>query len=233
MKPFFLKLLQFRTRSVTQEGLTLVEAVVAMVISTIVLTAMAPPLLFSAATRVQTRKVEQAQAFARQELDRVRAALTRKQGIAQTKETGTLPPQSSTSPLSDTPPPNTVVASYSELDSPAKAFKADIDLDGEDDVLVQLIRDQGIRFGSGAAKDELAAFEMGIRVYDVAAAKHLDKLSDPPKPASLQMTKGLGERLTNPLAVMYTEVSRSDLRLSLQEYREYICQVKPSKCPSD
>jgi type II secretory pathway pseudopilin PulG len=226
MKSYICLLQQLQNKSITssQKGLTLVEALAAIVITTVILTAMAPPILFSAATRVQSRKVEQAQAIARQELDRVRTALAQEQGVPQSEEDGIIPPVG-TLPLHETGAPQTAVTERSNLNNSNNALEMDADGDGDNDFLIQLIRDEGVRFSSGAAANQLAVFQMGIRVYDIAAEDNLgDSLET--TPASLQMTKGLGQRATHPLAVLYTEVSRSDLNLSVQEYREYICDVK-------
>lgn len=225
MKPYLKYLLEYQQKTfpLSQKGLTLVEALAAIVITTVIMTAMAPPLLFSAATRVQSQKFEQAQGTARQELDRVKAALSRSAGVPQSEETGMVPPESSNSTLSEAAPPTEIITDRSNLDDPSKALAFDADGDGENDFFVQLIRDQGVRFSAGEAAEQLAVFQIGIRVYDIAAEDNLGSLNV--EPASLQMTQALGERTTNPLAVSYTEISRSDLKLSLQEYREYICQV--------
>lgn len=212
----------------TSEGLTLVEALAALVIATIILAAAAPPLLLSAATRVQARKTEQAQAIAREEIEQVRGILSREEGIAPGNETGNIPPKASTSVLNNVDGPSTLVSDRANLDDPEKALTLDIDGDGENDFFVQLIRDQGVRFSAGSAEGQLAIFQMGVRVYDIAADENLDSLNT--QPASLQMTNGLAERSTNPLAVTYTEISRSDLKPSLDEYREYICDTQPASC---
>lgn len=223
--PLLLRL-QPKKKPFPEGGLTLIESIVAMVISTVILTSLAPPLLFSAATRVQSRKVEQAQGIARGELDRVRAALSREQGISQNNEVGNIPPASNTTPLVDTAAPNNLVQSRSDLTTPDNALEVDVDGDGENDFFVQLIRNEGVRFDAGGSSGQLAAFRMGIRVYDHFAADNLGSLNT--DPASLQMTQGIAQRATNPLAVTYVDVYRSDLNLSLQETREYVCQVQPS-----
>lgn len=219
---------QLKKKRSSERGLTLVESLAAMVISTVILTTLAPPLLFSAATRVQSRKFEQAQSILNQEFDRVRATLAREQGIAQSKEAGNLPPASSTSPLSDTQAPTNLVSDRASVDTTGKALEVDVDGDGENDFFVQLMRSEGIRFNAGSSRNQLAAFEMGIRVYDIAARDNLTAGNLNTEQASLNVTKDLGQRLTNPLAVGYTIIRRSDQDLSLQETREEICQRKPS-----
>lgn len=229
MKPIFILLsTQIKQKQLASErsdqGLTLIESLAAIVITGIILSAMAPPLLFSAATRIQSQRVEQAEAIARQEVDRVRSFYARKKGVPKSEETGKVPATSNTSPLGDTTAPTEVITGREGMDNPNKALLIDADGDGKNNFFIQLIRDPGMRFSSGAAGDQLAVFQMGVRVYDIAAEDNLEDLNT--APASLQMTQSLGERTTNPLAVTYTEISRSDLRLSLDEYRRYLCDVK-------
>jgi len=231
---FYLQLLQKQNKA-SEAGLTLIESIAAIVISTLILTAMAPPLLFSAATRVQARKVEQAQSLARLEVERVRAGLAREQGIGASNEAGNIPPESDTTPLVDTPAPTQIVSDRASLgtENEERAFTVDADGDGDDDFFIQLLRTQGIRFSAGGSGGQLAAFRMGVRVYDIFARNNLGSLNT--NPASLQMTKGVGERTTNPLAVTYVDLYRSDLNLSLQEMREsIICNNDPTNpvCPS-
>lgn len=221
--------LQIKQKANSEQGLTLVESLAAIVITTVILTTIAPPLLFSAATRVQSRNIQQAQGITQQEVDRVRAIFTREEGIAPSNQDGNIPPESSTSPLYATSGPDTLTTDRSQLTSPNKALKLDVDGDNEVDVFVQFIRDEGACFTSGRAKNQLAVFNMGVRVYDIAAKDNLGNLKT--EPASSQLTKSLGQRTTHPLAVAYTEISRSDLKLSLEEYQKYLEGTGSSNCP--
>jgi len=227
---FSLLKLPLNPKSSSDQGLTLIESLVAVVMTGIIIAAIAPPLLFSAATRIQSRNAEQAQAIAREEIDRIRAALSREEGIPVGGETGFAPPVSATSPLHNTAGPDTLVTTRSNLAYVNEAVVLDADGDGDDDFFVQLIRDSGVRFGSGFASGQLAVFEMGVRVYDIAAEDNLGSLNV--EPASLGGTNSLSQRDTNPLATAYVEISRSDLKLSLDEYREYLQCQQPSPPPT-
>lgn len=207
---------QLKPKSSSESGLTLIEALVSIIIATLAIAAAAPPILLSAATQVQSRNAAQAQSIAQQELDRVRAILTRKVGAGGASDD--IPPVAST-PLNTAAGPSSLTDQRSSL-SATKALKIDTDGDGDDDFFVQVIRDAGAQFTIGAAQGELAVFQMGVRVYDIAAKDNLGSLEV--KPASLQPRQGLGQRTTNPLAAVYTEVSRSDLKLSLDEYTNYL-----------
>ena len=219
---FSLVKVQLKTPPFSQQGLTLIESLAAIVITGVILAALAPPLLFSTATRIQSRKAAQAQGIVRQELDRIRAALSREDGIPVANEDGFIPPESSAAPLNSAAPPNAVVSDRTNLDQPNEALLVDVDGDGRDDFFVQLLRNPGARFDSGIATGQLAVFQMGVRVYDISAERNLTNNSLTTQPISLQATNGLNQRDTNPIAVAYTEVSRSDLEFSLEEYRNYL-----------
>jgi hypothetical protein len=116
--------------------------------------------------------------------------------------------------------PTTTVTSLTALDSPTKALEVDTNNDGQPDYLVQMFRDQGLRFNEGLAENQIAIFRMGIRVYSGLARDNLSNLST--NLASLNLTQGIGQQRVRPLAVLYTEVSVNDLRGSLPRYRDYL-----------
>ena len=49
--------------------------------------------------------------------------------------------------------------------------------------------------------------------------------------ASLQFGRGLKDRTTRPLAALYTEISRSDLAVSLESYEDYLENLQPQPTP--
>lgn len=59
------------------QGLTLIECLVAIIIITITILAITPPILLATATRVQSRRAEQANQIAQAELDRIRFVVER------------------------------------------------------------------------------------------------------------------------------------------------------------
>lgn len=89
---FFL-LSQCQRPNPSDRGLTLIEVLLAIVMVGVILAAIAPVLALSVATRVQSRKVEQATALAQQEIDRVRATMARSlQAATASGELQQLPP---------------------------------------------------------------------------------------------------------------------------------------------
>ena len=64
-------------RNSSQQGFTLLESLMAIMVITVVIAALTPPIFISVATRVQNRKAEQAIQLAQGEIDQVRRLVER------------------------------------------------------------------------------------------------------------------------------------------------------------
>lgn len=187
----------------SEQGMTMLEVLAAIVMTTVLIMAMTPPLLIAMGTRIQARRAEQAMNIARQELERVRLIV--ESGEYQTNQ---LPPQAAVTPatIADFPAPGPLLCTNPCTD-PAKAFKVSV---GNDDYFfVQTFREPGVTVeGVGPNKsDQIVAFRMGVRVYGKTA-----------KLGSLTTEKGVvglssnqKAQTTTPLVVLYTDLIRSDL----------------------
>ena len=222
-------------RSGKQRGFTLVEVIAAIVTLGIAFAAAAPPLLLSAATRIQNRRIQQAEALAQKEIDRVKALLLRTQGVNAALETGLIPPESPQADIDDTPAPTAFLDSDTsgrgDLNSTAEALGFDLDEDDNDDYFVQLIRSPAVRLSRGNI-GQVGIFTMVVRVYDAAAQANLGNLET--DPVNARLTNTLAAPRTNPLAVSRTVISQSDAGLSLDDLRLFIgCQDDPTlpDCP--
>ena len=204
-------------RSARTEGISIIEVLAGIIVSGVLVGAIAPIFLLSTATRLQNTKAEQAASLAQSEIDRTRALIM--QGIKKSDESSYLPPKTSAG-LSSTAAPSKIVSEMTNPDAIAKAREVDIDEDGKADFLLQTFRDAGIRFDSGDTNDELANFQMGVRVYAITAKDNLGSLGT--EPISLGLASGLGQMQTRPLAVVYTDVGRSDIDTSLVKLRCYL-----------
>ncbi|AFY78493.1 MAG: hypothetical protein IGR93_20005 [Hydrococcus sp. C42_A2020_068] len=201
----------------SDKGLTMMEVLVGILVSSIVVGVFAPVWLTIAATRIQHFRAEQAMNLAQSEIDRAQVNIMR--GVKAT-DTDKVPPQAtSVTNLSDVGRPTATVTSYSALTA-TKALEVDVNNDGKPDFLVQLFRDGGQTFNSGVSQDEFSLFRMGVRVYSIVAKDNLSNLET--QRASLGFTQGLKEQATHPLAVLYAEIVRSDTKKSLDEYKEYL-----------
>lgn len=234
---FFL-LSQCQRPNPSDRGLTLIEVLLAIVMVGVILAAIAPVLALSVATRVQSRKVEQATALAQQEIDRVRATMARSlQAATASGELQQLPPP--TDNFGDLAAPEALSSDIPGSEgSPTTAGRVDIDNDGEDDFFVQIFRDNGrTRDGgtcasadiSGGCLPELVVFRMRVRVYDATAESKLDSWEssrdadgDCEPDFALSPTQTLGKWQTYPIAIASAEISRSDEELSLAAYWEYL-----------
>lgn len=239
----------------SDQGLTLVEGLIAMVLISITMVSITPPIFWAVASRVQTQRAEQGQKLAQGEIDRVRTLVER--GGSESTITN-FPPtaanlseaaiRSSTSPNFPAAPntPNTPLSSLpmiSTADSCAKAtfppstvlaFTA-IDTDGDckPDFLLQTFRSQGLDQNgnafTNAAGQTLSGFVMGVRVYSIVARDTLINSQGRTQPAALRGTNGVGNQLNRPLAVLYSTIVSSNASQNLDLYRK-LCPAANGAC---
>ncbi|MDB9527760.1 prepilin-type N-terminal cleavage/methylation domain-containing protein [Oscillatoria sp. CS-180] len=199
--------------SSSESGLTLVECIIALVVIGVTGAAIAPMMLVSVATRVQSQKTEQAIELAQSEVDRVRV-------------------QFETRELTDLPAIVTA-ADDKAFNHPAPAALADtqevdVDKDGRLDFAVQsfLVEKPGIADN----------YEIGVRVYDHNAVANNAAALSKEGTARAGITDSRGDRLEKPLAVLYTDVSITEEENSLCNLIDYTDPgttpvVKPPSCP--
>lgn len=200
-----------------EEGLTLIECLVAIVVIGLTVSTITPAFIVSAATRVQSQKIEQALEVAQGEIDYVRLLLERG-----TYTDAALPPSTAVSNFQPAlwpgPTPGaanivTVAAStpYQGLAN-NKTKKVDIDGDGTYEFAVQAYRTQGI-----ALEGNSIVFGMGVRVYDIKAVEN-GTATMATTAARAGLTGGEGERGRRPLATIYTTVGKGDKANSYCQY---------------
>ncbi|PSR18477.1 hypothetical protein C8255_07185 [filamentous cyanobacterium CCP3] len=192
-----------------EQGLTLIECLVAIVVVGLVSSAIAPALVLSVATRVHSQKAEQALALAQSQIDSTRVLVERGEYTV-----ADLPPLATglaDRDVATAPGPNLGVTNPTNF---AYAQPVDIDGDGQPDFLVQRFRAIGESVGGTPV-----AFAMGVRVYDRAASA-TGNLST--TPASLVMTSTGGRRNERPLATLYTTIATSNQGESLCNLITYV-----------
>lgn len=192
-----------------EQGLTLIECLVAIIMVALVSSLIAPTMVLSVATRVHSQKAEQALALAQSEIDSARVLVERGGYTA-----AQLPPLAAG--LNDQDIETAVGPNLSVTDANNFAFAEPVDITGDttSDFLVQRYR------AEGQVVDNIpVAFAMGVRVYDgnATATGNLDT-----NPASLVMTSSEGGRSTRPLAVLYTTIATSDQGDSLCNLSTYL-----------
>ena len=196
----------------TSAGLTLIECLVAIVMVGLIGSAIAPALLISVATRVQSQKAEQALELAQSEIDKVRQIMERSE-YKDENGTSTLPAKA---PFDNddykfdydvakvNPPDKGEPLDPGDYDYYPNAFQTkEVELNGER-FAVQVYRTPGKPVDDGVP----VTFNLGVRVYDYDAVVNSDSLQT--KPAALSMVSSQGQRTDSPLVALYTTVTASD-----------------------
>ncbi len=234
----------------SDQGLTLIEGLVAIVVVAITLVSIAPPVFWATGTRVQNRRSEQALQIAQGEIDRVRTLVDQ----GQVTSLNLLPPDAGTTNLRGasvaaptTPKDGNVVtvnprcSNRDDGKSPTSIDKyvgINTDPNPEDskdckaNFLIQTFRSTGLDSdgkvpATGVAPD---GFVMGVRVYSIVAEPNLKAGKGLSEQASLKGTNGLGNQLTRPLAVQYSTIVRSNASKNLDLYRKLCPNSLAGQC---
>lgn len=232
-----------RHRSSTA-GFTLIESLVAIVVISITLVAITPPIFWATGTRVQNRRAEQALALAQGEIDRVRAEIER----GGTPSVDDLPKSIGATDNLKLHPGPAPGAAWDKVRSTADNVVPDTERqipagtarypltsqyipvytskDGKPDFLIQVFRNDGICDKSGTlipctAADTPRVFSMMVRVYAGIAAQSSSPTLQTEK-ASLTGSTGTGQSGFRPLAVLSSKVARSVNSKSLEQYRQSV-----------
>ena len=197
-----------------ERGLTLIECLVAIALMGLTAATIAPVMIFSVATRVQSQKAEQALQLAQGEVEKIRLMVSR--GGDYSTELAEYPVTTAGS-VSDTGPPT---SSQANLSSTTTNIAKDINIDSDDDneFAIQVFRSAGVQ---PAGSPVPIAFEIGVRVYDARAMQN-NSANLQTEAASLGFTSGEGNRGTRPLAVLYADIFQGDRNDALCEYRQYL-----------
>lgn len=210
-----------------ESGLTLIECLVAIVVTALTTATIAPMVVFAVATRVQNQKTEQALQLAQSEIDKVRLVV--EQGgdygdrLQDDLQLFRIPNPATA--IGSVAAPTQFIPSTANVTTATQARMLDIDGDGDDDFAIQLFRTTGIELqpeSIGIVNDTPVVFDVGVRVYDARAERNLAAstplVSDT---AGLTFTSGEGDRGTRPLAVLYGQIAQGDRNGSLCQYWEF------------
>lgn len=207
----------------SNEGLTLMEAVVAIAVVALTGALITPPLFLAAATRVQNRRSEQALQIAQGEIDRIRTLVEQSE-----HEADKLPVAVAGRTFDGTvvDPPTIVLGQLKSVDNDCNTYDGGtvpitsllpIDVDGDCDADFFM---QSFRTTSPLEIDNKPSdFEVGVRVYTRSAVNNLNQGGQlSAEPASLKYTTGEGNQREFPLSVLYTQITWSDRDFSLYCY---------------
>jgi prepilin-type N-terminal cleavage/methylation domain-containing protein len=240
-----------RSGSSTVQGFTLIEALVAIVIISITLVSITPPIILATATRIQNRRAQQAVQIAQGEIDRIRVLVERQQpnlGLSLPPSAGNVNIRARNVPAAPSGTSftmrtsattcsrtsfavNGTTVSYTVNNGtgtpPASGFLVDSNGDCEPDFIVQTFRGFDTRSTATAAiaGSPPDGFVMGVRVYSIVAAGNTLETEQ----AGLRATSGLGSQTTRPLAVLYGTIVRNNSSSSVEIYRQ-LCPLGGGGC---
>jgi prepilin-type N-terminal cleavage/methylation domain-containing protein len=200
------------------QGLTLIECLVAIIMVALVASAIAPVLVISVASRVQSQKAEQALKAAQSEIDQIRVLVERREATADDIPLPVPNFNEGNDSIADVAGPQYgALVAADAWPTVTQTRPIDVNRDGQDDFAVQIFRSPGGADIGGVP----IAFVLGVRVYDFDAVNSDRTGNLLIEPASLGLTGGEGERRERPLAALYTTVSVGDTSESLCEYINY------------
>jgi prepilin-type N-terminal cleavage/methylation domain-containing protein len=221
-----------------RSGFTLIESLVAIIILSLTVVSVFPPIFWATATRVQNRRAEQAIQLAQSEIDRVRAAVERK-SVTQAQ----LPPKVGAALKPDAPAPTGVILPNVKLRSQVLACNKDdgnqagnvgdvilVDTDPEPDgscapeFMIQTFRGTGVPTDDGVTAPD--GFVMGVRVYAINARKSVLAGTAQKGSGTLRAGNGLGTQQFKPLTTQYSTIVRTNKSDGLGIYRQLCAAAK-------
>ena len=143
----------------SEQGFTIIESLMAIIVITVLVVSITPPIFLAVGTRVQNQKAEQAMQLAQLQVDQVRVLIER--GIYSNSD---LPPDGGTGVPTTVAAPTSFITCTTAASSNACAV--DINNDGKPEFYVQTFRTQAISSGTPSV---VIAFQMGVRVYSALA----------------------------------------------------------------
>ncbi len=211
----------------TEQGLTLIESLAAVVIFSLAIIAVTQPLVLAMATRVRAYRAQQSLQLAQGEIERVRLLVEQSyQGqqkpgdsdqIALNTYISKLPPASSATSPKEVGPPTAFIDCSTTQPSATQGCKVEVNgaTFGIQTFRLHTIEPEVRSLGKRTVP---VAFKMGVRVYPPAALSQ-DNLSNLSiEPASLAFSEHTDGRA--PLAVSYVPIVRSDLANSIDDYKK-------------
>lgn len=213
----------------TEQGLTLIESLAAIVIFGFAIAAVTQPLIIAMATRVRAYRAQQSLQLAQGEIDRVRLLVEQSYQVHQKEGEknfqnafniylSKLPPASSATDPKDVGPPTDFIG-YCKDALPTSATQGcKVTVNGAD-FGIQTFRLKTVAPSVASLGNQTVpvGFNMGVRVYPPAALNQKNLSIEPASLAFSARTDGPA-----PLAVSYVPIVRSDLQSSIDDYKNLI-----------
>ena len=194
-----------RSPQSSQSGFTIVESLVAIVVVSVLMTAIAPVIVLSVATRVQARRVEVATQAARAYIDGVRSGVIDAPNTTVAPTTSQYFLDSVAAPISSGSLTCTTSYSYCQNTSTLSLYCVDLDsTSGCSNTSLKDLAIQAFRSSvTSASTDVQKGYRLGLRIYRIDAFSDTTPLIKEPQQATF--TAGLGNRKA-PLVQMTTEI---------------------------
>jgi len=210
----------------SEQGLSLIECLVAIVVVAGVISTITPPIMVSVATRVQNRRAEQARQLAQAKVDEVRRLV--ETGNYTKDQLNAIAPAD----VGGTGKVCNATGIPFRQSNPDQRVDIDKGVDSNNllrpDFWVQAFRNGGV---IDPNTDRPVAFDLGVRVYTYFEGQTPNPSQI--KRASLKFTTANGSQRDRPLVTLYTRIVLSDTQNSLQNYRDIIGAnpAIPGLCP--
>jgi prepilin-type N-terminal cleavage/methylation domain-containing protein len=232
----------------SEQGLTLVEVLVATVVLSVVLAAIVPMMSLAIASRYKAQRSEQAFRIAQAQIDKVQLAL-QSGDLDKVDLDKQIPPASTATEPRLVPAPSSATSDSScneyliaESGTATSWCSVDLNGDGTPELGIQTFRvgTQTRPSPSDTSVNVPVAFQLGVRVYRTESLAQPSQLAQQPDITIADLGITTGSRDTSssdtstpkklqPLAILYTSIARGDLRDSLGAY----CQLKGGTgCPN-
>ncbi len=203
----------------TEKGLTLIESLAAIVIFSLAITAVTPPIILSMATRVRAHRAQQSMQLAQGEIDRVRRVVeagSQKYGSVEDYKSQ-LPPEDGAAEPEKVAAPNASSGACSEGLPTVSTQYCTVEVNGTT-FGIQSFRTNTIEQASTAAGGDVpVAFNLGVRVYTQGSLNQGNLSTEPASLSFSARTDG-----SAPLIVHYATVVRSDLNHSAKDYADLV-----------
>ena len=246
-----------RPQPTSDQGLTLIECLVAIIVITITVVAITPPIMLATASRVQSRRAAQANQVAQGEVDRIRLLVERSDQLSKYAEKDL--PASAGTTIKDVPAATVAPSGAPSAASPlltsnstctteaarypfqksfvegtptqqlpvANLVRVDINNDCTPEYVMQVFRAEDQSPTTGGLP---LAFKVGVRVYSYFPDQSFPILRIDQR-ASLNGGTGAGDRMADgsrrPLAVLYTTIARSGSSATLCQIRKQANSADP------
>lgn len=218
----FVKALLCKSKG-SQKGLSMLECLVAIVVITAVISAITPPIMLSVATRVQSRRAEQARQLAQAKIDEIRRLV--ETGNYTKDDLNRIAPAyiSSTGRICNAAIPFDRDKQAVDID---KGVDSNPNNQNKPDFWVQAFRNEGV---IDQNTDRPVAFDLGVRVYRFYEGQTPNQI----KRGSLGFTSAEGSQRNKPLVTLYSRVVLSDTQNSQQNYKKIIEANRNPLCPQN